>query len=121
MSSNNKSLILGHLTRDPELRFTNSGAGVCNFGIATNRKYGAGEDDEEKLFLDVVVFGKQAEPCSEYLTKGRQVFVVGRLRTRSWETNDGERRSKTELVAEEVTFVGRKGGDDDSRSEDIPI
>lgn len=110
MMSLNKVLLIGHLTRDPELRFTPSGAAVASLGLAVNRRYtnGSGEPKEEVAFLTVVVWQKQAEAVAQYLKKGSPALVEGRLQTRTWETKDGEKRSTVEIVAERVQFLGRK-------------
>jgi single-strand DNA-binding protein len=105
----NKVIMVGNLTQDPELRYTASGTPVANLRIAVSSKYRSGDEyKEETLFIDVVVWGKQGESCSQYLSKGRQVLVEGRLQERSWET-DGQTRRKTEIVANTVRFLGRKG------------
>ncbi len=107
MANYNKVILMGNLTRDPELRFLPSGTAVANFGIAVNRKYRQNEEEkEEVLFVDIVVFGRQAETCNEYLRKGRPVMVDGRLQYRKWETEDGKTRSKHEVVATIVQFLG---------------
>jgi len=105
----NKVIMVGNLTQDPELRYTASGTAVANLRIAVSSKYRSGDEyKEETLFIDVVVWGKQGESCSQYLSKGRQVLVEGRLQERSWES-DGQKRRKTEIVANTVRFLGRKG------------
>ena len=103
--------LLGHLTRAPELRYTNGGVAVCQFGLALNRRYrtAAGAVHEETSFVEVVVWGKQAEIVSAHMTKGRPVFVEGRLQQDAWETAVGERRSRLKVVAERVTFLPRNG------------
>ncbi len=115
MASFNKVMLMGNLTRDPELRFTANGAAVAGFGLAMNRKYKQGDEwKEEVCFVDITVWGKQAENCAEYLSKGRPVFVEGYLRLNSWETDSGEKRNKLEVVANSVLFLGRPGQRDDS-------
>lgn len=106
----NKVFIAGNLTRDPELRSLPSGAGVCSFGIATNRVYKDkdGNRQEATEFHNIVVFGRQAETSAQYLKKGQQVLVEGRLQTRSWD-KDGQKQYRTEIVADRVQF-GAKGG-----------
>ena len=103
----NKVFLAGNLTRDPELRYMPSGMPVANFRIAVNRRYRTknGEESEEVCFIDVVVYGKMAEVCNEYLSKGRNVLVEGRLRLDTWETDTG-RRSKHVVVADSVKFLG---------------
>lgn len=116
MANYNKVILMGNLTRDPELRYTPAGKAVTNFSIAINRKYKVDEQwKEETDFFDIVVFGKQAENCSEYLRKGRPVLVDGRLQQRRWETDEGQKRSKIEVVALSVQFLGSRGGQDNAR------
>ena len=107
MADLNKVFLIGNLTRDPEMRSLPSGISIASFGLATNRTYTAqnGEKKEEVCFVRVVVFGKQAEACGQYLSKGRPVFVEGRLQYRSWET-DGQKRNALDVVAERVQFLG---------------
>jgi len=104
MAFDNTVTIVGNVTRDPELRFTPSGAAVCNFGVAWNnrRKDQRGETVEEVSFFDVTCWSSLAENTAETLTKGMRVVVYGRLEQRSWETNEGDKRSKVELVADDV-------------------
>ena len=106
-ASLNKVLLIGNLTRDPELRYTPSGAAVCSFGIATNRYYVAsdGEKKEETEFIQIVSWNKLAELCSQLLSKGRKVYVEGRLQTRSWETPDGQNRHTTEVVIDDMRIL----------------
>jgi single-strand DNA-binding protein len=109
MASFNKVLLMGNLTRDPELRYTPSGAAVASFGLAVNRKYKQGEEwKEEVCFVDITVWGKQAENCAEYLHKGSGVFIEGRLHFHSWES-DGQKRNKLDVVANVVQFLGKPG------------
>ena len=117
----NKAILFGNLTRDPELRALPSGMNVCNFSIATNRVYRDrdGKKQEQTDFHNVVVFGRQADTTAQYLKKGRSVFVEGRIQTRSWEGKDGEKKYRTEVVAERVQFGpgGERGG---KKSEEAP-
>lgn len=117
MASLNKVFLIGNLTRDPELRFTPSGAAVANIGLAVNHRYqdNGGNWVDEPSFFTVVAWGRQAEVCNEYLQKGSPVLVEGRLRWRSWETPDGGKRSTVEIVASRVQFLNRAG----ARSEDV--
>ncbi len=103
--------LVGNLTRDPELRQTPQGTSVCQLGVAVNSSYkdASGQWVEKPNFFDVVVWGQQGENCARYLTKGRQVAVDGRLDQRSWEAQDGSRRSKVEIVADTVMFIGGSG------------
>ena len=105
----NKVFLVGNLTRDPELRSLPSGTSVTSFGMATNRvwKNQQGERQEEVQFHNIVVFGRQAETVSQYLTKGSLVLVEGRIQTRSWEGKDGARQYRTEIVAERIQFGPR--------------
>lgn len=105
MANGNNVDIVGNLTRDPELRFTPGGMAVAQFGMAVNRRRQdrqTQEWKEETSFFDVVAYGTLAENISESLTKGARAMVVGRLEQRSWETQDGDRRSKVEVVADEI-------------------
>ncbi|MBI3341937.1 single-stranded DNA-binding protein [Candidatus Curtissbacteria bacterium] len=106
-ASLNKVLLIGNLTRDPELRYTPSGAGVCTFGLATNRVYTSsdGTKKEETEFHKVVAWNKLGELCSQLLKKGRKIYVEGRLSTRSWETPDGQNRSTTEVVIDDMRIL----------------
>ena len=108
-ASLNRVLLIGNLTRDPELRYVPSGQAVTTFTLAVNRAYMAntGEKKEETSFIRVVVWSKRAEVCHEYLRKGSPVFVEGRLQSRSWDAPDGTRRSTIEVVAQNVQFLGR--------------
>jgi single-strand DNA-binding protein len=106
----NKVFLMGNLTRDPELRYVPSGTAVANFSVAVNRVYKdkAGEKKEEATFVRVVVWGKIAEVCGEYLTKGSPVLVEGRLQSRSWEGQDGQKKNTLEVVADSVQFLGSR-------------
>ncbi|MDZ4339369.1 MAG: single-stranded DNA-binding protein [candidate division NC10 bacterium] len=108
MASYNRVILMGNLTRDPELRYTPSGAPVCSFDLAVNRSYTtqSGERRDEVCYVTIVAWSKQAETCAEYLKKGRGALVEGRLTQRSWETPDGQKRSKHEVVADRVQFLG---------------
>mgnify|MGYP002335979632 CR=1 FL=1 len=108
----NKVFIIGNLTRDPELRTLPSGLPVVSFGVATNRvwKNQQGEKQEEVQFHNIVIFGKQAEIANQYLSKGKMVFIEGRLRTSTWDAQDGTKRSRTEIVAERMQFGPRSAG-----------
>jgi single-strand DNA-binding protein len=110
MARLNNVLLLGNLTRDPEVRHTPSGTPVATLGLAVNNRVRqGGEWKDDPCFIDVVVFGKQAESCGEYLSKGQPVLVEGRLRYRSWEGQDGQKRSKHEVSAFRVEFMPRGG------------
>lgn len=103
----NKVQLIGNLTRDPELRYTPTGAAVCTIGIATNRYWTteSGEKKEETEFHRVVAWNKLAELCSQLLTKGRKVYVEGRLRTNTWTAQDGTQRSSTEVVIDDMILL----------------
>lgn len=103
----NKVQLIGNLTRDPELRYTPTGAAVCTIGLATNRTWTteSGEKKEETEFHRVVAWNKLAELCSQLLTKGRKIYVEGRLRTNSWTGADGAQRSTTEVVIEDMIIL----------------
>jgi single-strand DNA-binding protein len=113
----NKVQLIGNLTRDPELRYTPQGTPVCTFGLATNRSWmptDGKERQEEVEFHNIVAWSKLAELCGELLTKGRKVYIEGRLQTRSWETNEGEKKYKTEIVAEDMIILDSRGGRDEN-------
>src|SRR3989338_1690417 len=121
-SSLNRAQIIGNMTRDPELRQTGSGQSVTSFGVATNRvwKDASGAKQEEVEFHNVVAWGRVAEICAQYLRKGSKVYIEGRLRTRDWEGQDGQKRRTTEIITENMVMLGRPspGG---SSSSDIPF
>jgi single-strand DNA-binding protein len=129
----NKAMVFGNLTRDPELRALPSGMNVCSFSVATNRTFKDrdGKKQEQTDFHNVVVFGRQADTVAQYLKKGSSAFVEGRMQTRSWDGKDGEKKYRTEIVADRVQFGPRssgagarstgaaQGGDDQSMPEDM--
>jgi len=106
----NKVMLIGNLTRDPELRYTPNGAAVCTIGLATNRTWTTenGEKKEETEFHRVVAWNKLAELCSQLLVKGRKIYVEGRLRTNSWQGNDGVQKSITEVVIDDMIILDSK-------------
>jgi single-strand DNA-binding protein len=109
VTSFNKVILMGNLTRDPEMRYTPNGTAVTTLGLAVSRRYRQGEEQREEVcFVDVVVFGRQAENCSQFLTKGAGVIIDGRLTYRRWESEDGMKRSKHEVVAQDVRFMPRR-------------
>lgn len=113
MASLNKVILIGNLTRDPEIRYTPKGSAVCDLGLAVNRRYTteSGERQEEVTFLDVVLWGKQAELAGQYLHKGRSVFIEGRLQMDTWEDKaTGQKRNKIKIVSENMQFIDSKGG-----------
>ena len=109
----NKVILIGNLGADPEVRYASSGVAVCNFTMATTRTYKdkQGERKDETEWHRVVAFGRTAEVCGEYLKKGRQVYIEGRLQTREWQDKDGNRRWTTEIVTETMQMLGNRGGD----------
>jgi len=118
----NKVMIIGHLGRDPELRYTPSGRPVASFSVATSRTWTSseGERREETEWFNVVAWGNLAEICKSHLTKGQQVYVEGRLQTRGWEDDSGTRHYRTELVANEMILLGdRRTGAGELDSETI--
>lgn len=119
----NRVELIGNLTRDPELRYTPQGTAVCTFGIATNRGWvtETGEKKEDTEFHRIVAWNKLAELCSQLLTKGRKVFVEGRLQTRSWTAQDGAQKSLTEIVINDMLILDSKRGTEAEGSvDDIP-
>ncbi len=108
----NKAFIFGNLTRDPELRALPSGMNVVNFSIATNRTFKDrdGKKQEQTDFHNIVVFGRQADTVNQYLKKGSSAMIEGRIQTRSWEGKDGEKKYRTEIVADRVQFGPRSSG-----------
>jgi len=111
MPNLNKVLLMGRLTREPEMRSTPSGKTVCQFGLAVNRIYNNsnGERQEETTFVDVEAWGGRAETISKYVNKGDPLFVEGRLRLDSWETKEGEKRSKMKVVLDNMEFISQRG------------
>lgn len=110
----NQVILMGNLTRDPELRNTPSGQSVCSFSLALNRAYKnqSGEWQEATDYIDIVAWGPLGERVAQYLSKGRRCLVQGRLQSRSWE-QDGQKRSKVEVLANDVTFLDNRGGGGD--------
>ncbi len=108
----NKVLLIGNLTRDPEVRHLTTGSQVCKMGLASNRRFttGQGEKKEETLFIDVEAWGRTAELCSQYLRKGSMILVEGRLKLDQYQTQTGENRSKISIVADRVQFGPRNDG-----------
>ena len=119
MAAFNKVILVGNLTRDPELRYTPDGVAICNFSLAVNDSYrrgSEGESKDETMFIDVTTFRKQAENCGQYLKKGRRVLVDGRLRLERWQAQDGANRSKHTVSANVVQFLSV--GDERSSASD---
>lgn len=121
----NRIILIGNLTKDPEVRYTPGGTPVATVSVAVNSKYKQGDDTkEEVLFINAVIFGKQAESCGKYLSKGNPVLIEGRLRERKWET-EGVQKSRFEVVARDVRFLpkreqrqGRAGGSEGAGAAD---
>ena len=115
----NKIIVIGNVGRDPEMRYTPSGQGVTSFSVASNRRYrtAAGEQREETEWFNVSAWGRLAEICNQYLTRGQQVYVEGRLRSRSYQGNDGQTRFSLDITLTEMQMLGSRGsGMDEDRS-----
>jgi len=119
MANLNKVMLIGNLTKDPELRYTPGGTAVVNLRMAINRPYRdkSGENKKETCFMTVVAWDKQAEVCNQYLHKGSPLFVEGRLQSRTWDGQDGKKRSVVEVRAERVQFLG---GPSQGRAASVP-
>ena len=111
MAGVNKAILIGNLGRDPELRYTQSGQAVVNFSIATSENWTdkSGERQERTEWHRIVAWGKTGELCAQYLSKGRTVYIEGRIQTREWEDREGQKRTTTEINAQTVTFIGGRG------------
>ena len=111
MAELNKVMMIGRLTKDPELRYTPGGAAVAEFRLATNHTYKTRDNEkrEEVCFVDISIFGRTAEVAKQYLTKGREVFIEGRLKFDTWENNEGQKRSKHTVLADRLQFLGGRG------------
>lgn len=121
----NKVMVIGNLGRDPEMRYTPSGRPVTTFSVATTRNWSAadGQKRSEAEWFNIVAWGSLAEICNQYLKKGQQVYIEGRLQTRRWEDEQGNKRSSTEVVAREMTMLGERkekaeGEPDESQADD---
>jgi single-strand DNA-binding protein len=132
MANLNKVMIIGNVGTDPEMRFTPNGSPVTSFRIATSRTYTSpeGERKQETEWFTVTAWNKLAESCNQFLTKGRRAYVEGRLRTRTWEGQDGQKRTKVEVMAERVLFLDRQAvapltedskGEEIATEEDLPF
>lgn len=123
----NQAIVMGNLTRDPEMRTTPSGQNVTSFSVATNRSWQdqSGEKKDAVEYHNVVAWGKLGELVNSYLKKGRKVLVVGRLQTRNWDAEDGSKRNRTEIVATDINFVGGQAevGDfsNDEMNQEAPV
>lgn len=129
MANLNRVFLIGNLTRDPELRYVPSGTAVCNFGLAVNSVYNTqqGEKKEVVCFVRIVAWGRTAELCGEYLSKGSPIFIEGRLQYRSWDSANGEKRSTLEVRADRIQFLRsssagqpRKAGSDEGSQPEVP-
>jgi len=119
MAGINKAILIGRLGADPEVRYTPSGVAVANFSIATSEEWkdkDTGEKKERTEWHRIVVWSKLGELCGEYLSKGRQVYIEGRIQTRSWDDRDGNKRYTTEIVATDVQFLGGRDGGPEARA-----
>ena len=122
MGEYNKVILLGNLTRDPELRYTPAGLAVCEFPLAVHQKYKIHDDIKEDVcYIDIVVFGRVGERSKEHLHRGSRVLVDGRLTQRRWETSEGQKRSKYEVVANTVQFIDLGGVPTPGQEEDLPL
>jgi len=124
MTDFNQAIVLGNLTRDPEMRYTPKGQAVISFSVATNRRWTnqSGEQQEQVEFHNIVAWGKLAEICNQILYKGRKVLIAGRLQTRNWEGQDGVKRYSTEIVADHISATGApktSSGNDTSRESEF--
>ena len=117
----NKVIILGRLTRDPEVKYSSSGTAICSWGMAINRRYNGsdGERREEVCFVDLKAFGRQAEIVGEYVTKGNPLLVEGRLSFYSWEDEEGKKRNKLSVIAERVQLMGKRRDDEDAPPDEM--
>ena len=115
----NKVMIIGHLGRDPEMRYTPSGRPVTNFNVVTSRSWNTsdGERRTETEWFNIVAWGSLAEICNQYLVKGRQVYIEGRLQSRTWEDNDGNRHTSVEVVANEMIMLDKRQSSDEQPDE----
>jgi len=122
MAGVNKVIIVGNVGRDPEVRRTQNGDPVCSFSVATSERWKdkSGEPQEKTEWHRVVAWGRLAEICGEYLRKGKQVYVEGRLQTRDWEDKDGHKRYTTEVIANVMQMLGRRGEDGGSFGDESP-
>src|SRR6187455_3541684 len=126
MASINRVVLVGNLTKDPELRHTPSGTAVCNLRLAVNtrRKDETGQWVDKPNYFDITVWGNQGERCAQYLTKGRPVAIDGRLEWREWETPEGNKRQAVDIVADSVQFLGgggQEGGGGFTPRSDVPV
>lgn len=122
MAEYNKVILMGNLTREPDLRYTATGMAVCEFAIAVHHRYRVHDEQKEEVcYIDIVVFGRAGENSKEHLHKGSRVLVDGRLTQRRWETPEGQKKSKYEVVANTVQFVDAAGRSTAGHDEDLPL
>jgi single-strand DNA-binding protein len=123
MSGVNKVILLGNLGANPEMRYTQGGTAVANLRLATSERWTdrSGQPQEATEWHRVVVWGKQAEICGQYLTKGRQVYIEGRIRTRQWQDQQGQKRFTTEIVAQRVQMLGRRSETEGGPGEAVTV
>ena len=128
MANLNKVMLIGNIGNDPEMRYTPDGKAVTSFSMATNRRYttSAGESREETDWFRITVWGKQAEQCNQFLSKGRQVYVEGRLHARNWQGQDGQMRTSLEVAADRVLFLDKRAAvsvpeEGEIEPEDLPF
>ncbi|MDP2642532.1 MAG: single-stranded DNA-binding protein [Candidatus Peregrinibacteria bacterium] len=123
MRSINKVILVGNLTRDPELKQTQSGQPVATFGIATNREWATKDNDRKKSteFHEVVAWARLAEICAEYLRKGKLIYIEGYLKTRSWEAENGEKRFRTEIVMQDMIMLDKRAGSPEEEKEILDV
>lgn len=110
----NKVVLIGNLTRDPELQTTNGGVSVCRFSLAVTRRFANADGERDADFINIVVWRNQAENCHKYLKKGSKCAVIGRIQTSSYDAPDGSKRYTTDVVADEVEFISTRNGGDNS-------
>ena len=121
MSSINKAIVIGHLGRDPEVTYTQSGQARASFTLATNENWKdrEGKKQERTEWHRIVVWGKLAEICGQYLSKGRQCYIEGRLQTREWDDKDGNKRTTTEIVSREMVMLGGRGSGPEAATQSV--
>ncbi len=110
----NRVILIGNLTRDPELQTTNSGLSICRFSLAVQRRFSNAEGQRGADFINITAFGKTGEICHKFLKKGSKCAVCGRIQVSTYEAQDGTKRTSTDIIADEVEFVGARNGDDGS-------
>lgn len=122
MANFNKVILAGNLTRDPQLSHLPSNTAVCECGIAVNRKWRSqsGEMKEEVTFVDLRAYGKQAETINQYMTRGKPILIEGRLKFDSWESKEGQKRSKLYVIVENFQFIGTRDASDENQNQSAP-